>query len=163
MVEASEPAWTAWDLRRPAERGLYWWRVAPRDIGGMVLQPEWTDELRSVGMGYGENENWPGFSHWNGYQRSVPQGTEWRSAAPEEQKLERWPVELSVCPFCAAKPKLEWVWGADGGGVFVGGRPYQATTFWIQCLACRFARTPHYTKLTPLVRQWNTRATTGER
>lgn len=128
--------WTRWNIARPSEPGLYWWRVGPADRDGMVWEPEFVAELWSVGMGYKEHELWPSFSHWNGYQRTVPSLTEWSPCDGSEKKGDFvHGIDLLPCPFCGGQPLLKWVHG-DRNGVFIGSHVYQANEFWIVCGGC---------------------------
>jgi len=101
--------WKLWSDEKPTDFStLYRWRVPMRLILGLNLQPEWTDKLSLVGMGVGDNEWWPPFSHWDGYTRSVPKGTEWRLAAEDEPKGDIFwrGLMMQPCPFTGRKPTV---------------------------------------------------------
>lgn len=83
--------WTLWSERRPEDhKALYRWRVPERVICGKVLRPEWGSKLHCVGMGYSDNEWWPDGSRWDGYQRTVAPGLEWRLALEGEGERIIW-------------------------------------------------------------------------
>lgn len=156
----SDRTWTDWETQRPINAGYYWWRIEPRMIGGMTLQPEWVDELTPCGMGYRDSELWPVFSRWDGYTRTVPQGTQWAAKEPTvANDAERWPgVDLLPCPFCCAMPAIRWAQRSGDGGIFVGSRPYQANDFMLTCRQCRQAETRFCESLIGLTNNWNKRA-----
>lgn len=149
-------AWVAFDQQRPPqERGHFWFRVPPRNVGGLVLRPEWIEEMRLVGMGYADDEYWPGFSNWDGYQRTLERGAEWRPLdADDHDDLEavRWGgLNLAPCPFCAHVPKIEW------SGPWIGAPVYRADSFRLWC-RCGLVNSGYRNSLEWLAGRWNSRA-----
>lgn len=101
--------WVLWSVRRPVNTEiLYRWRIPARMICGMMLRPEWSAKLQCCGMGYGPREWWPRYSSWNGWERSVPEGMEWRLAAPgEDEKTIFWGgLDLLPCPHTGYPPNV---------------------------------------------------------
>ena len=99
--------WKKWADERPTDiEAFYMWRVSPRTILGLALQPEWKAKLALCGVGHG-NEWWPDCSHWDGWRRSADPTLEWRLADKDEPK-ERWNgLYLKPCPFTGEMPKIE--------------------------------------------------------
>jgi hypothetical protein len=121
------------------------------------------------GMGYGPDEMWPTFSHWDGYNRTVYGDLEWCPVEADEleQKVAQREVvwrglEVKGCPFCGTQPVMESVQSAVGGGMFVDWDPLRHNTFWLSCPSCGMARSPHVANLDALVRAWNRRAALGQ-
>lgn len=151
--------WIDWAVQRPVKQGLYWWRVRSRDYGGVTLRPEWVSPLTPVGMGVAAVELWPSFSRWDGYQRSVPFGTQWSLAGPEatDKQFVFRAIELKPCPFCGREPTFSWSHMAVDCGRYIGSAPYQANQFKIDC-RCRLAGSHYRADLKELIEQWNRRA-----
>lgn len=104
---AEAAAWTRWYDQRPADhKAQYRWRVSPRKILGLTMQPEWTDRLCIVGMGYADNEWWPAGSNWDGYRRSTDRSLEWRLAKDCETEPVFHGLELLPNPFTGLAPKV---------------------------------------------------------
>lgn len=81
------PEWKRWyDERPPNERAILAFRLRDVVVLGATVTVEWVDELHCCGMGYADAEWWPGWSHWNGYDRSLPKDLEWRRPTPIEYK-----------------------------------------------------------------------------
>ncbi|MFG1399925.1 hypothetical protein [Roseixanthobacter pseudopolyaromaticivorans] len=118
--------WMRWYDQRPTDhKAQYRWRVSPRKILGLTMQPEWTCRLRCVGMGYGDNEWWPDGSDWDGYRRSIDHSLEWRLAKDCETEPTFHGLELLPNPFTGLAPKVvtlgRWigspVWEAQWIGI----------------------------------------------
>lgn len=148
--------WIDWDERRPDQRGLYWWRTAERDYGGLVLRPECVSLLRLVGMGYGDPELWPSFSNWDGYHRTVPKGTQWRPSADAKEDACRF-VGLSIagCPFCESLPLVRWAQMSSAGDIYFGSHVHQSNCFKLICDDCGMAESRWTVNLKGLVSRWN--------
>lgn len=148
--------WIDWSERRPDAAGLYWWRVMSRPESGIV--PEFVCEACSHGMGYEENQLWPRFSHWNGFSRSVPVGTQWRPISGTEKRDDFvYPgLELYECPFCGKTPAIEWLEGCQGGGVVMNSYLLRANQFRLEC-RCGKAQTRWMHSLAAARDSWNTR------
>ncbi len=142
--------WKLWSVVRPTKDWVYRWRIPPRDYGGLILQPEWNSKMILSGMGFGKNELWPSFSQWDGHNRTVPPGTEWRMA-DESEPQESWPgLILKPCPFCGDDPKFEWEERYMHAPIF------HYKSFKIRC-ECMFAESVSNHCLEWLVDKWNTR------
>ena len=101
--------WQLWSQQRPEDnRALYRWRISERKILGVNMRPEWSRRMHFCGMGYGPSEWWPPFSHWDGYTRTVPSGTEWRLAADDEpdESVSWCGLDLLPCPFTGQQPRV---------------------------------------------------------
>lgn len=147
--------WNEWPASRPTEAGLYWWRVLSLNEGGIV--PEFVAEHRLVGMGYDANQLWPIFSHWNGYSRTVPGGTQWRTLTGDEKDGQfLYPgLTLEDCPFCGRHPNIEWC-NRSGSGIWIGAPIFRANSFNLRC-RCRMAQTVAYHHLADAAEAWNRR------
>lgn len=98
--------WTRWNDHRPTDhKAQYRWRVSPREILGLTMQPEWTVKLKCVGMGY-SNEWWPDCSRWDGYRRTVDSSLEWRMAKDYEIEPTFHGLELLPNPFTGLAPRV---------------------------------------------------------
>lgn len=153
--------WIAWATQRPDQAGLYWWRARQAIYGWMPLRPEWCGKLDLMGMGYQKKQLYPYCSHWDGYQRTVPAGLEWRSAEVGDKDGDvRWPdFRVLPCPFCGATQRLQSVQGSSLGGVVITLTPHKHNRFWWAC-KCGMASTPHSENLVALVSAWNQRTQT---
>lgn len=142
--------WVKWSDERPTDtKAVYRWRVSPRLILGTVLQPEWSDKLHFVGMGYADNEWWPPCSDWNGFRRSVDATLEWRMAESEGEPIARNGLHLLPCPFTGQRPKLSYT------GRWVGAPPYLAESL---SLESWMVRSHGWRDATKLAEAWNRRA-----
>ena len=73
--------WKKWSEIRPEDSTkFYRWRVSPRLILGLEMQPEWVEKMKFVGMGYADSEWWPPYSNWDGYKRTIDPTLEWQEA-----------------------------------------------------------------------------------
>lgn len=144
-------AWRLWSEVRPTDtKAAYRWRVPERMICGMMLRPEWSGKLRLVGMGYDENEWWPGGSHWNGYVRTVANGLEWRFAEEGEVDPVYHGLELLPSPFTGRAPKVE------PKTRYIGAAPYDVESF---NLKSYLVTTYGWTDARAMQNAWNTRST----
>lgn len=149
--------WSLFSDQRPTDRSkLYAFRVEGLNI-------EWKGGLQNVGMGHGDNEYWPDFSHWNGYERTLPKGFQWRvadvGAKPDELKFTG--LNLLPCPFCGGHPKVEGFRSGNpggGGGVFVHSGPWEWNTFVLRP-CCRLVASSYFACLGNLETAWNRRKT----
>lgn len=104
--------WIKWSQSRPQDPAkLYRWRVSPRLILGLELQPEWTEKMKSCGMGYKDNEYWPlSANYWDGWNRIYDPSLEWREAAKDEEEKDesiQWNgLNLLNNPFDNSVPKI---------------------------------------------------------
>jgi len=57
----------------------------------------------------GESEYWPSCSHWDGWNRSVPAGLEWRVAEPDEKDIYWGGLDLLPCPFTGKPPIVTYL------------------------------------------------------
>lgn len=147
-----ESEWVRWADERPTDtKALYRWRIPTRKILGKELRPEWSEPLRLCGMGYADNEWWPGFSDWNGYRRTLPAGTEWRLAHKEEtEKSIFWGgFDLKLCPFTGKLPTIGYL------GRYIGAPPYRPE--WLSITSYLVHRNGWY-EAQKLQDAWNTRA-----
>jgi hypothetical protein len=148
--------WINWAERRP-ERGWRWWRVPPRNYGGLELQMEFVTDVSLHGMGYAESEYWPsGVSHWDGYRRTVPQGLQWlEGEMVPSQRAVRFPgLNLAPCPFCGGQPKVDARERPKSGGEYLTGSKLHAANFFeIRCCIVKMADWD----FARIVSLWNTR------
>lgn len=142
--------WTLWAEQRPTDtRAAYRWRIPERMILGAMLRPEWTAELRLCGMGYADSEWWPAGSHWDGYNRTVPAGLEWRLAEADETETVWGGLDLLPDPWTGKPPRVEV------STRYVAAPCWQAKSFSIKH---RFGGLgPHWENVPAMVRAWNTR------
>lgn len=111
--------WTKWTERHPTDtKAVYRWRVSPRLILGLEMQPEWSSKLYLCGMGTRDNEWWPPFSNWNGYQRSADPSLEWAIGQSEHEPILWRGLELLPCPFTGKAPNIIYL------GRWIGAPPY---------------------------------------
>lgn len=141
--------WTAWAERRPMDpKALYRWRIPPRMICGVMLQPEWSSKLVLCGMGYDDAEYWPEGSSWNGYVRSVAKGLEWRLAEPEETEIVWHGLDLLPDPWTGKPPRigtnLRWI----------AAPVYEVESF---SIGHYFGTSYGWTDLNKLMQAWNQR------
>lgn len=116
-----EEVWQLWSEVRPTDtKAKYRWRVPERMICKMLLRPEWTEELYLCGMGWGPQEWWPVFSRWDGYNRSVVSGLEWRLAKDDETEIFWGGLDLLPSPFTGKAPVVRCT------TPYIGAAPYQA-------------------------------------
>jgi hypothetical protein len=142
-------AWTLWSEQRPSDHTLnYRWRVPAQKILGMELRPEWTEKMHLCGMGYADNEWWPPFSHWDGYNRTVPKGTEWRIATEDETDVYWGGLHMEPSPFSGMPPKIEY------HGRFIGAPPYQPE--WLKIVSPMIGFNT-WTDAAKMQAAWNTR------
>ena len=109
------------EVKPPEVKKLYRWRVSPRMILGLELQPEWTEELSHL-MGRPE-ELFPPTGHWNGFRVEVEPTLEWRECL-ENENTKKAPItwnglDLLPCPFTGEVPNVK----AAGG--YMGCPPYK--------------------------------------
>ena len=144
------PEWKLWAKERPPDgEKKYRWRIPEQMVLGMNLRPEWVAKLESVGMGYSDNEWWPLFSHWDGYRRTIPKGTEWRDLEEGEDEAIIWNgLDLLPCPFSGKPPHIDY------HGQWIGAPPYRAEYL---ILSFRFG-TSRWTNVETMQNAWNTRA-----
>lgn len=145
--------WVRWHDERPKDgSALYRWRVPEMKILGMMLRPEWTAPLRLCGMGHSDREYWPLFSHWNGYRRTLPKGTEWRLAANDEGENNIYwgGLELDNCPFTGKVPYVGY------HGQYIGAPPYRPE--WLHLTSHLVDKTGFRSAL-KMQQLWNTRPT----
>jgi hypothetical protein len=142
--------WTLWSERRPEDtKALYRWRIPERNICGMMLRPEWGSKLHCVGMGYSDNEWWPDGSHWDGYQRTVAAGLEWRLAVEGEGEAIIWEdLNLDPDPWTGNPPIIR------GSTRYIGAPVYDVESFSIHST---FGERYGFTDLNRLQAAWNTR------
>lgn len=115
--------WTRWADARPTDHKIpYRWRVSPRVVLGLKMQPEWTERLQRCGMGYSDPEWWPVFSDWDGYRRTVDPTLEWRVALLGEDETVWHGLDLLPSPHTGLPPmiaaQLRWA----------GCPPYKASS-----------------------------------
>lgn len=153
---ATSSGWNLFTEHRPTVVGLYWWRVPARDYGGVVLQMEFVARVSAHGMGHADAELYPeGVSHWNGYERSVPELLEWRAGDATNGAVRFPGLHLKGCPFCGGAPVLTAQDAPSGGGVYLtGGRVWQANAFEISHCGARYFRR----RLADAAELWNRRA-----
>lgn len=144
--------WTKFAERRPEGKGLFWFRIAGFKFSDTEISVEWVAETHFCGMGYGPNEWWPTFSHWDGYNRTVPAGTEWRAIEGSEKKGDtRYPgAEFLPCPHCGRAPLVE------PSSRWITMPVYSAQEFAIHC-RCRGSFGPRYTGISNAAAAWNRR------
>ncbi len=138
--------WMDYASKQPPAAGVYEWRVPSRTCKGLVVRV--LAHHRTRGAGY-RNVLSPVFDHWDGYNVTVPAGTQWR-AAPEGTSLQTYEqrlvcaedVEFCACPYCRQVPRLHGVERASGGGLIVGSDAHRFNSWWLEC--CAWARTPRY-------------------
>lgn len=105
--------WIKWSQARPQDPAkLYRWRVSPRLILGLELQPEWTEKMRLCGMGYKDSEYWPASAtYWDGSNRTYDPSLEWREALENEKESDefiQWNgLNLLNNPFDDSVPKIK--------------------------------------------------------
>lgn len=126
MSENRETEWTKCSNKRPPNHaGKFRFRITA-DILGIVMAPEWTADMQSCGMGYGDNEWWPeGLHHWNGARRYFTADFEWReltsSEADADEKNIVWNgLDLADCPFTGRQPVVDYY------GRWIGAPPNKA-------------------------------------
>ncbi len=116
--------WTKWVDRRPTDtEKFYRWRVSPRPILGMELQPEWSDKMWGCWDGNKPKEFFPPHSRWNGWSRDVDPSIEWRECTEDEAR-EKAPIKwnglnLLPCPFTGKVPEVKYHM------TYIGSPPYQ--------------------------------------
>jgi len=143
------PTWTLWKDQRPTDHTIsYRWRIKPRLILGMMLQPEWTDCLHLVGMGHDAAEYWPNCSSWDGYKRTVPDDLEWSMSVRTDETIYHG-LDLLPSPFTGLPPMI-------GANVkWVGAPLWQVESFSLQS----FLVSSHGWKNAKKMQDaWNTRA-----
>ncbi len=150
--ETAAPAfgtWQRWSEGKPVNPKLtYRWRVPERLILGLRMRPEWSEKMHFCGMGHAANEWWPPFSHWNGYIRSIPDGTEWREAKDGEDEILWEGLDLLPCPFTGKPPRVEFK------GRWIGAPCYQAESLSIHAW---MVSSYGWTDAVRLQKTWNTR------
>ena len=101
-----------YDERPKNEYGVYRFKTGYKNILGMQLMPEWTEEMHCCGMGHGNPEWWPLFSYWDGWNRTVPDDLEWRELEENESKKDKnliyHGLNLLNCPFTGKQPKIDY-------------------------------------------------------
>lgn len=149
----SEREWIKWrDRRPPNEAGAYRYRCQC-EILGMVLRPEWTEEMRLVGMGYSDNEWWPlSPCYWDGYRRYIThEGLEWSELREDDPNEIVWGgLYLLPCPFTGNPAKVEAV------GRYIGAPLWRSEALYIGSAGVPKRR---FTKAQTMVDVWNTRYT----
>ena len=142
--------WTRWVEQRPSDHKLeYRWRVSPRKILGLEMQPEWTEKLRLVGMGYEDHQYWPlSASHWDGYRRTADSTLEWRVADQEEKEILWNGLDLLPCPWTGKAPSIV----TDGR--WIGAPPYNLE--WIG-IRSKFVNSIGWTDAAKMMKEWNDR------
>lgn len=141
--------WTLWNERRPTDKEkVYQWRVSPRLILGLEMQPEWSGKLRLCGMGLRDSEWWPPFSSWDGYRRTVDSTLEWRESDVPDEPTKWNGLDLLPCPFTGASPTIV------AHGQYIGAPPYKlqwigVRSFMIDSLG--------WTSAQKMADAWNTR------
>lgn len=152
LMGAVMAEWTKFAERRPEGEGLFWFRIAGFKFPGTEISVEWVDKVSLHGMGYGEDEYWPGFSNWNGYQRTVPAGVEWQPIKEGDKKdAARYPgISLTVCPHCGRSPNIEPT------SRWITMPVFSAREFAIHC-RCRGSFGPRYNGLGNAAAAWNRR------
>lgn len=138
--------WTAWSKERPTDTGAtYRWRLPERKILGAMLVPEWNDKLHCVGMGYADNEWWAGCSHWDGWNRTVPKGLEWRLATEDDPLITYGGLDLVPDPWTGRPPRVEPV------GRWIAAPCYEIEAVYLRC---RFGST-RWESIPRMVAAWN--------
>jgi hypothetical protein len=151
MNDQTVDTWINWSDRRPPKEDLYWWRVGTVRVLGADVSPEWVEGLKSVGMGYGDPELWPRFSHWDGYHRTVPAGTQWKElGAGKKGDIDIPEIALKSCPFDGRKPRLYY------SGRYIGASIIHAESISIEC-DCGRANLKYWRDLNKAVELWNAR------
>jgi len=155
--------WTPFTDARPPEAGLFWFRLLPASYGGVACRPEWVGEVSLCGDGGDRRNPWPNMSHWNGYERTVPAGLEWRAFSDMDKVaglrngdhvipgLTIWP-----CPHCGTPASLECDDRPEGGGARLYTAPFRPNLFKITCRVC-WIGTRQYRDLKALLDSWNRR------
>lgn len=145
--------WTKWADERPTDTNLFYrWSIPARKICGLMLRPEWTGALVSCGMGFGENEWWPRWSHWDGYVRSVDPELEWRPAAKDEIETNWEGLDLLPDPWTGKPPKIETK------RLWINAPVYEVEWFGI---THQFGRSLGWTNAADMMNQWNNRVSPG--
>lgn len=143
-------AWTLWEDKRPDDTtAMYRWRVPPRMVCGLLLQPEWSEKLALCGMGHSDSEWWPVTSDWNGYTRSVATGLEWRLAEPGETDPTWVGLDLLPDPWTGLPPRV------SAKTRWVSAPCYIAESF---SISHRFGTSYGWTDGAKMVAAWNARA-----
>lgn len=144
--------WIKFAERRPEGKGLFWFRNADFKFPCTEISVEWVAETHLCGMGCCPDEWWPTFSHWDGYNRTVPPRTEWRAIEGSEKKGDtHYPgIELLPCPHCGRAPPVE------PSPRWIGMPIYLALEFSIHC-RCRGSFGPRYNGLGNAAAAWNCR------
>lgn len=153
----SEPKWIPWAVARPTAPGLYWWRLPAKEYDGIPLRPEWVCRVALCGMGYADDQLWPGFSNWDGCRRTIPDGMEW-SAHPADSKdalAVPYDDDLLTCPFCGDSPRLEAEQRHQGCRLY--SSPFRPNIFRVKCPGC-WAGSPWHESLRQALSLWNGRA-----
>lgn len=146
--------WTLWsDHRPPNAPGRHRYRVRA-NICGMVMQPEWTEEMRLCGMGYSDSEYWPLVScRWDGYQRYIThKGLEWSPLQEQDPAGIVWGgLNLLPCPFTGTTPTI------SAQGQYIGAPLWHSEALWIGSSGVPKRR---FTNAKDMVVAWNTRFST---
>ena len=131
--------WYNWNNARPLV-GEYWWRAPTAVYGEVEMRPIWTEQVHMCGMGYNPfSQPWPGFSRWDGYNRTVPTDLQWAEMTAEEltpknrhfKQRAFIPMALKACPFC--RGEVELFSDEYGNGARFYSDVYHPTQFWIRC------------------------------
>lgn len=149
------------DHRPPT--GLAWFRLPAAEYGSLTCRPEWVGEVSMHGMGYGDAEAWPNMSDWNGYQRTVPKGLEWRpfsdmdKAADLKKDEHVFPgITPHPCPCCGTPAAVTGRYQDPGGGARMWTAPFRPNLFLIRCVVC-WLRMPESRDFKALLDRWNRR------
>jgi hypothetical protein len=142
----TEQGWVPYESNRPADKGVYQWRVPSVTVSGLVIT--FYAHMRRRGAGYVDVIS-PAFDYWDGYRVLTPKGLEWRTvdnppAIRECDYTDLQPegVSISPCPFCGKVPAWKALEGGSSGGVVINGDPHRYNRWWLEC--CGWAGTPRF-------------------
>lgn len=136
-----EQSWISWEVQRPTDIGIYWWRLKSNVIPELTLifaarlLP--CDEFHKIPI--------PPFCHLNGWKTVVPP-CEWRPAPDVEvsgssiKHLSVEGLEFLPCPFCNKIPRLKAWRRADDGGIVTRADPQKYNCWQLKC--CNWGSTP---------------------
>ena len=150
--------WILYADQKPADRGVYEWRVPSVALPGLVVT--FLAHMRKRGAGY-ERVISPLFDYWDGYRVHVPNGAQWRETSqgadlPWHSYGDVQPegVALLPCPFCKRVPSWDGRCRSANGGLYVTGEPHRYNDWNLKC--CSFAGQPRGKDPRSLAEQRNT-------
>jgi hypothetical protein len=167
----SDHIWHNFSDKRPDRKAIFVFKLDNVKLGGLNLDVEWSNQVEFMGMGYEPAELWPSFSHWDGYNRTVPNGLKWRELKEDEKYLQEsadktkfpYPIpkkerleifhglDLGICPFCNSEYDIEW------SPRYIGAPIFKPDNFRIQCHGCGLVDTGYITRLDIVSERMRTR------